>query len=98
MKGVFSKQQRLSQRPLTECPEGTAPARLRPYLLVFDADGNATGVHADRYEFWIYRQIRKRLKSGEKYLDDSMQHRCFTDELVSLAEKAVVLGQWTSPG
>ena len=97
MKGVFTKQQRLSQRPLAECPEKTVPPRLRPYLLVFDADGNATGVHADRYEFWVYRQIRKRLKSGEIYLDDSMEHRCFNDELVSINEKAAALGQLDIP-
>jgi len=97
VKGVFAKQQRLSQRPLTECPESTLPKRLRPYLLTFDADGKPTGVHADRYEFWLYRQLRKRLKSGEIYLDDSLQHRCFTDELVSLEEKADVLSQMDIP-
>ena len=91
VKGVFAKPQRLSQRPLAECPEATLPKRLRSYLLTFDADGKPTGVHADRYEFWLYRQIRKRLKSGEIYLDDSFEHRCFTDELVSLDEKADIL-------
>jgi len=90
-RGVFTKQQRLSQRPLTECPEATLPNRLRPYLLTFGADGEPTGVHADRYEFWLYRQLRKRLKSGEIYLDDSLQHRCFNDELVSLDDKADLL-------
>ena len=97
VKSVFAKQQRLSQRPWTECPEATVPMRMRPYLLTFDADGKATGVQADRYEFWLYRQLRKRLKSGELYLDDSLQHRCFTDELVSLNEKADVLGQLNIP-
>ena len=97
VKGVFAKQQRLSQRPLAECPKATLPKRLRPYLLTFDADGKPTGVHADRYEFWLYRQIRKRLKSGEIYLDDSFQHRCFTDELVSLDEKTDVLSQMDIP-
>jgi TnpA family transposase len=92
-KGVFAKQQRLSQRPLSECPEATLPNRLRPYLLTFDKDGEPTGVHPDRYEFWLYRQLRKRFKSGEIYLDDSLQHRCFTHELVSLDEKAQVLSQ-----
>jgi hypothetical protein len=70
---------------------------LRPYLLTFDADGKPTGVHADRYEFWLYRQLQKRLKSGEIYLDDSLQHRCFTDELVSLEEMADVLSQMDIP-
>jgi TnpA family transposase len=97
MKGVFAKQQRLSQRPLAECPAATLPKRLRPYLLTFDADGKPTGLHADRYEFWLYRQIRKRFKSGEIYLDDSLQHRHFSDELVSMDEKADAIAQMDIP-
>ena len=62
-KSVFAKQQRLSQRPLAECPTATLPKRLRPYLLNF----------------------------GELYLDDSLQHRHLSDELVSINEKADVL-------
>jgi len=96
-KGVFAKQQRLSQRPLAECPAATWPKRLQPYLLTFDADGKPTGLHADHYEFWLYRQIRKRLQSGEIYLDDSLQHRHFCDELVSMDEKADVLAQMDIP-
>jgi hypothetical protein len=97
MNVVFAKQQRLSQRPLAECPQTTTPKHLHPYLLTFDADGEPTGIHPDRYEFWIYRQIRKRLKSGEIYLDDSLQHRCFTDELVSIEEQTAVLDQMDIP-
>jgi TnpA family transposase len=97
MQTVFDRQQRLSQRPLAECPEATLPKPLRPYLQTFDADGKPTSVQADRYEFWIYRQLRKRLKSGEIYLNDSLQHRRFTDELVSLEEKADVLAQLDIP-
>jgi TnpA family transposase len=96
-KRVFDRQQRLSQRPLAECPSATLPKRLRSYLLTFDGDGKPTGLHADRYEFWLYRQIRKRLKSGELYLDDSLQHRRFSDELVLLDEKADVLAQMDIP-
>jgi hypothetical protein len=96
-KSVFAKQQRLSQRPLAECPTATLPKRLRPYLLTFGADGKPCGLHADRYEFWLYRQVRKRLQSGELYLDDSLQHRHFSDELVSLDEKADVLAQMDIP-
>ncbi len=97
VKGVLAKQQRLAHRPWAECPAATVPLRMRPYVLTFDADGKATGVQADRYEFWLYRQLRKRLKSGDLYLDDSLQHRCFTDDLVSLDEKADVLGQLNIP-
>jgi len=97
VKGVFAKQQRLSQRPLVECLPATVPTHLRPYLLMCDADGKPTSVHADRYEFWLYRQLRKRLKSGELYLDDSLQHRCFTDDLVSLDAQAAVRRQMDIP-
>jgi TnpA family transposase len=97
MKSVFARQQRLSQRPLIECPGETLPKSLRPWLLTFSPDGKPTGVHSDRYEFWIYRQLRKRLKSGEIHLNDSLQHRRFSDDLVSLEEKADVLGQMDIP-
>ena len=96
-KSVFAKQQRLSQRPLSECPAATLPQRLRPYLLTFDAEGKSTELHADHYEFWLYRQIRKRFQSGEIHLDDSLQHRHFSDELVSMDEKADVLAQMDIP-
>jgi TnpA family transposase len=97
MKEVFSKQQKLTQRPLNECPAETIPERLRPYLLITGQNGNATELRADRYEFWIYRQIRKRLNSGEIYLSDSLAHRCFGDELVSVDEKTDVLRQLDIP-
>ena len=48
---VFSKKQTLSQRSLAECPPGTLPERLRPYLLEFGEDGEPTGLNAGRYEF-----------------------------------------------
>ena len=94
---MFAKQLRLSQRPLAECPAATLPKRLRPYLLSFDADGEPTGLHADRYEFWLYRQVTKRFQSGELYLDDSLQHRHFSDELVSMEEHAQELAQMDIP-
>jgi hypothetical protein len=97
MKDVLTRQQKLSQRPLEECPAETIPKRLRPYLLVIDQNGNATELRADRYEFWIYRQIRKRLNSGEVYLEDSLAHRCFSDELVSVDERADILRQLDIP-
>src|SRR5919106_871148 len=93
MKNVFSRQQKLAARPLTECPEGTIPNRLRPYLLTFNEKGEATGLCGDRYEFWIYRQTRKRLDAGELYLNDSLQHRCLNDELVPMDQKSDVVEQ-----
>jgi TnpA family transposase len=39
----------------------------------------------------VYRQLRKRLDAGDIYLDDSVQHRRFSDDLVSMADKAEAL-------
>lgn len=34
-----------------------------------------TGLNAGRYEFWLYRQIRKRFQTGEFHLNNSLRHR-----------------------
>ena len=91
MKNVLARQRPLAQRPLREIPEHTIPERLRSYLLEFGPDGTPTGLRGDRYEFWIYRQVRKRLEIGELYLDDSIRRRRFSDELVAIEGKEQAL-------
>jgi TnpA family transposase len=91
MKPVFARSQRLAQRPLCEIPPNSIPDRLRPHLLEFDSNGCATALRGDRYEFWIYRQVRKRLEVGELYLDNSIRRRRFSDELVSVEQQAEAL-------
>ena len=94
---VFGKKQTLSQRSLEECPPETLPARLRPYLLEYGEDGEPTGLNAGRYEFWLYRQIRKRFQAGEFYLNDSLRHRHLSDELVPEGKLAAVLAEMNIP-
>ena len=91
MRGVFSREQRLSQRPVAEIPQDTIPKKLRQYLFNLDAAGNPTGLRGDRYEFWIYRQVSKRLATGELAVDDSFRHRRFSDELVKTDRQAEIL-------
>ena len=91
MKAVFARQQRLARQPLAGILSRTIPKRLRDFLLSFDPHGQPIGLRGDRYEFWVYRQLRKRLDSGDIYLDDSVQHRRFTDDLVSMEAKADAL-------
>jgi TnpA family transposase len=91
MKEVFARQQGLAKQPLADIPLHTLPKRLRNFLLSFDPDGKPVGLHGDRYEFWVYRQLRKRLDMGDIYLDDSVQHRRFADDLVSMEAKADAL-------
>lgn len=89
-KSVFAQQQTLNQQPLSACPEGTLPKRLQTYLLESDPEGKQK-LQADRYEFWIYRQLKKRLKSGGIYLEDSAQHRSLQQELAEAKEKGALL-------
>lgn len=74
LKELFGANKTINQYPVTANPEKTRQKRLEKYLF----DANAKGekkFHADRYEFWIYRQLKKRLKAGEFYLADSVQNR-----------------------
>ena len=91
MKEVLAGQKRLARQPLEDIPQRTIPTRLRNFLLSFDQDGKPVGLRSDRYEFWVYRQLRKRLDAGDIYLDDSVQHRRFADDLVSMEAKAEAL-------
>ena len=91
MKEVFAGQQSLAKQQLAKIPPRTIPNRIRNFLLSFDEDGKPVGLRADRYEFWVYRQLRKRLDAGDIYLDDSVQHRRFADDLVSMEAKAEAL-------
>ena len=91
MNEVFAGHKRLATQPLEDIPQRTIPTRLRNFLLSFDEEGKPVGLRADRYEFWVYRQLRKRLDAGDIYLDDSVQHRRFADDLVSMEAKADAL-------
>lgn len=69
-----------------ECPDKTIPAKLLPYLSG-KIDDNSKIVNQSRYEFWIYKHINNQLKNGAIFLEDSLQYRSLSHELVSLEEK-----------
>ena len=91
MKSVFVRQQGLAKQPIEDVPLSSIPPRLRNFLLRFDQEGKTIGMDAARYEFFVYRQLRKRLGNGDIYLDDSVRHRRFADDLVSMQAKADAL-------
>lgn len=90
-KSIFLKQQSLNQQPLSQCPAGTIPKRLQTYFMEVDPDGKPIKLHAECYEFWIYRQLKKRLNAGELFLEDSIYHRSLNQELASLKDQETVL-------
>ena len=91
----FSDQKKLDKKRISKCTEGTVPKRLKPYLLEMHSEKITP--RAERYEFWVYRQLKKRFKAGELYLEDSIHHRSLNQELVSLAEKEALLQQLDIP-
>jgi hypothetical protein len=72
------------------------PKRLEPYLLTKDKKGKIQ-LQAERYEYWLYRQCRKRLHSGELHLDDSTRHRSLERELIASEKQAELLPVLTLP-
>ncbi|MDP1614763.1 MAG: Tn3 family transposase, partial [Methylococcales bacterium] len=87
LKNVFNLNQQLNKRAISDCPDGTLPKRLQPYLVNLNAKGQQK-IDADRYEFWIYRQLKKRLKSGSLHLEDSVYNRSLRQELNEAHEKS----------
>ena len=48
-------------------------------------------INTNRFEILVYRQISKQLETGAIYVKDSIRHRPFAHDLVSLKEKKAVL-------
>jgi TnpA family transposase len=90
MKDSFTKKQSLSQQPFDEFPRSFISKRLEPYLLTADKD-KKTLFQADRYEILVYRQIVKQMDTGALHIEDSIRHRTFAHDLVSLKDKEKVL-------
>lgn len=89
LKNIFNLKQQLNKRATSDCPEGSLPKRLQPYLVKTNAKGQQK-IDADRYEFWIYRQLKKRLKSGSLHLEDSVYNRSLKQELDEAHEKSAL--------
>ena len=88
-----------SNRPALEvshCPNKTIPVKLQHYLTTNNGDKEAQ-INPHRYEYSIYRRLNEYLKTGKIYLEDSLQHRSLTQELVSLEEKDELIKQLNIP-
>jgi len=89
LKNVFVCKNRLNQYTVSDCPENALPKRLLSYLTV-PSSKDQQKINADRYEFWVYRQIKKQIKSGILYLEDSIYHRSLKQELNEASEKVAI--------
>jgi len=81
--------------PAFRCPKPTLTQRLRPYLLTFDADGSQWAYMPTAYEFWLYRQLRKRLQSGEIYLTTACNTAASPMNSSLLRKRLTCSARWT---
>ena len=96
LQNVFTKNQKLSDRSFDECPNDTIPKYLQSHLLVSE-DKDKKTINSNRYEYWIYRQIQKQLATGELYVANSINYRCFYHELVDISKQEEVLKKLNIP-
>ena len=96
LKEIFAAKKTINQYPAAESPEKTRPKRLEKYLVETSSKGKKK-FHADRYEFWIYRQIKKKIKSGDLYLEDSIHNRSLQQELDAAKEKGALVNPLDIP-
>ncbi|KTD12286.1 transposase Tn3 [Legionella hackeliae] len=89
LKTIFNSSKQLNQSPISDCPEKTLPKRFRAYLIDTNSKGKQR-LNADRYEFWIYRQLKKRVKSGGLHLEDSIHYRSLQQELQEAFDKGAL--------
>lgn len=96
MKEVFAKQQSLTKQHNDHFPKDFISKRLESYLLINDANGTPT-IQANRYEMAVYCQIAKQMETGALYIEDSVRHRPFAHDLVSVKEKKDILDTLAIP-
>jgi len=95
MKKNFKRSKNLAAL-MEESPEKTIPVKLIPYLTIKN-DGQPREINLPRYEFWTYKQLNNQLKTGSIFLEDSLQYRSLSQELVSIDEKEDLIDQLTIP-
>jgi TnpA family transposase len=94
-KNLIASQKTLNGFNIDSCPVGTLPKRIKPYLL--EEKDDVQQLIIKRYEFWIYRQLKKRLKNGDLYLADSIHHRSIEQELSIAKEKQSLINELNIP-
>ena len=81
LRECFDKGRSLARSSFDQMPKAFIPQGVKPYLYQKDKDGNRT-IHADKYEFLVYRLLRNRLEAGDIYVADSLRFRSFEEDLI----------------
>ena len=82
LKAAFTKGKPLGHYADAAFPTRCIPDKFKRYLYVKDAQRHRS-LRPDRYEFFVYRQLRQGLEAGDVFCRDSVRFRSFEDDLVN---------------
>jgi TnpA family transposase len=82
LRTAFQKQKSLMQYKPKTLPLRFLPDHIRPYLYGVDKAGKKQ-LLVDRYEFLVYRFLRKSLESGDVFCRESVRFRSLKDDLLN---------------
>jgi len=88
------------QMNAAEFPTGIVAKNVQRYMYIDAAKRKNRQLHIDRYEFLVYRLLRKALEAGNIYVRDSNEFRSFEDDLIRpdrWKDKDAVLREIGSP-
>jgi len=77
---AFRSGKALSGYKEQDIPLRWVPERMKRYL--YEKDGNRRKLLADRYEFFLYRQLRNGVEGGDIFCRDSVRFRSINDDLI----------------
>jgi hypothetical protein len=86
LKRVINSSQRLNQLHPDKIPQKFIPAQLKKYILQSKKTGEkgmGRTIHADKYEFLVYRLLAKGLQAGDIFVRESLNFKSFEEDLVS---------------
>ena len=90
MKDILQKKKPISRQSFHKFPVEFISKRLKPYVITTDEENQKT-IKAHRYETLIYCQIVKQLKTGALHIEESLRHRTFFHELISIEKTEEIL-------
>ncbi len=81
LKQAFQKGRAIGQYAEKRIPTTGIQQSLRAYLYSQKAE-HPKALLVDRYEFWVYRQVRNALEAGDIFCRNSIRYRSFEDDLI----------------
>ena len=106
LKEAFRQRKSLSQFDIQDFPQDLIPTKLKRYIYetkqkkVAGKSCRIKTINGDKYEFLVYKLLRKCLESGDVFSRDSIRFRSFEDDLIDKTkwkQKDIILKELDLP-